>query len=233
MKDQKYCSPGAIKKTFINLIALNLTNRDFMAKASTTAKKHLRKDPILSPLINAIRLAPLELTNDVYYRLLRSIVFQQLSGKAADTIFNRFTALFSNTYPDPGQLLACSIEELRTVGLSNQKANYVQNVARHFVENDLIRQDWSRLSDEDILNQLTAIKGVGNWTVQMILMFGLGRKDILPVGDASIQKSMQTLYQLNGKGRVLQQQMLKQAERWRPYRSIASRYLWKWKDTVV
>jgi DNA-3-methyladenine glycosylase II len=109
----------------------------------------------------------------------------------------------------------------------------VQNVARYFLENDLLRQDWSRLRDEDITQQLTEIKGVGTWTAQMILMFGLGRKDILPVGDLAIQQSMQQLYQLDGKGKQLQQQMIKQAERWRPYRSVASRYLWKWKDTII
>jgi DNA-3-methyladenine glycosylase II len=204
-----------------------------MAKASTTAKIHLSKDPVLLPLVDTIHLEPLELTNDVYFRLLQSIVFQQLSGKAASTIFSRFTGLFPAAYPDPNQLLTYSIDQLRNVGLSNQKANYVQNVARYFIENDLLRQDWLRLRDEDITQQLTEIKGVGTWTAQMILMFGLGRKDILPVGDLAIQQSMQQLYQLDGKGKQLQQQMIKQAERWRPYRSVASRYLWKWKDTIV
>lgn len=204
-----------------------------MAKASNSAKQHLRQDPVFAPLVDSIHLEPLDLTNDIYLRLLRAIVYQQLSGKAANTIYQRFIALFPDSYPHPDQLVLFQEDQLRTAGLSRQKAQYVQNVARHFSEQDLHRQDWSKVPDEHILEQLTAIKGVGNWTAQMILMFSLGRKDIFPKDDLAIQQSMQHLYQLSGKGKQLQQQMEKVAQAWRPYRTVACRYLWQWKDTVV
>lgn len=204
-----------------------------MAKATAQARKHLIKDPVFAPLLNGTSLEPLDLTNDIYLRLVRAITFQQLSGKAANTIYNRFLQLFNDGYPHPEDVLRFSITDLRQVGLSRQKATYIQNVAQHFTENDLLRQDWSKLADDRILKELTQIKGVGIWTVQMILMFSLGRKDILPTGDLAIQQSMRELYQLNGKGRQLEQQMLKVAEAWRPYRTVATRYLWRWRDTLV
>ena len=204
-----------------------------MAKATSKAKKHLSKDPVFAPLLNGIRLEPLELTNDVYLRLLRAIVYQQLSGKAAATIYGRFINLFNDGYPHPEQVISFDLATLRKVGLSRQKASYIQNVAQHFVDHDLLRQDWSRVPDDYIIRELTQIKGVGTWTVQMILMFSLGRKDILPTGDLAIQQSMRELYQLEGRGKKLEQQMLKIADSWRPYRTVAARYLWRWKDTLV
>ena len=204
-----------------------------MAKASSKAKKHLSKDPVFASLLNDIRLEPLELTNDVYVRLLRAIVYQQLSGKAATTIYERFIQLFNDGYPHPENVLQFDLATLRKVGLSRQKATYIQNIAQHFVDYDLLRQDWSKVPDEYIIQELTQIKGVGTWTVQMILMFSLGRKDILPTGDLAIQQSMRELYQLKGSGKKLERQMLKVANAWRPYRTVAARYLWRWKDTLV
>lgn len=204
-----------------------------MAKATTSAKKQLRKDPIFAPLVEQIQLESLDLTNDIYLRLLRTIVYQQLSGKAANTIYQRFLNLFDKGYPQPSALLKLSEEQLRACGLSRQKSKYVQNVARHFTEKDLLRQDWTKVPDEQIIKELTIIKGIGNWTAQIILMFSLGRKDIFPTGDLAIQQSMQHLYQLNGKGRQLEKQMEKVAKAWSPYRSVACRYLWRWKDTIM
>ena len=204
-----------------------------MAKATSKAKKHLSQDPVFAPLLNDIRLEPLELTTDVYVRLLRAIVYQQLSGKAASTIHERFLHLFNDGYPHPEDVLEFDLPTLRKVGLSRQKATYIQNVAQHFVDHDLLRQDWSKVPDDYIIRELTQIKGVGTWTVQMILMFSLGRKDILPTGDLAIQQSMRELYKLKGSGKKLEQQMLKVADAWRPYRTVAARYLWRWKDTLV
>lgn len=204
-----------------------------MAKATAKAKKHLAKDPVFAPLVENIQLESIELTNDIYLRLVRAIVYQQLSGKAASTIYSRFINLFNDGYPHPDQVLEFALPDLRQVGLSRQKSTYIQNVAEHFIQNDLLRQDWSKVRDEEVLKELTQIKGVGTWTVQMILMFSLGRKDILPTGDLAIQQSIQQLYQLDGKGKQLERQMLKVAEAWRPFRTIATRYLWRWKDTVI
>lgn len=194
------------------------------------AKKHLSQDAVLLPVLENVKIQPLDLSEDVYFRLIRAIVGQQLSGRAADTIFGRFAQLFPEGYPHPDVLLSLGLPSLRGVGLSNQKAGYVQNVARYFLDEDLIRQDWTSLSDEDILQRLVRIKGVGEWTVQMILIFALGRKDILPTADLAIRQSMQKLYNIDAKGKQLEREMLRIAEKWRPYRSIASRYLWRWRD---
>jgi len=131
---------------------------------------HLQRDDVLKPIVSRLEIMPLELSTDVYGRLVKAIIFQQLSGKAATTIHGRFLDLFPENYPDAGHLLEFDISDLRAVGLSYQKANYVQNVATFFLENNLQRQDWNKLNNEEILKQLTSIKGVGKWTVEMILI---------------------------------------------------------------
>ena len=120
---------------------------------------------------------------DVYLSLLRAISAQQLSAKAASTIFSRFLNLFEDEYPLPEVLKLMTVEELRTVGLSRQKANYMINVASFFSENKLMDNDWSLWSDDYIIETLTQIKGVGKWTVQMILIFSLNRLDVFPIDD--------------------------------------------------
>jgi DNA-3-methyladenine glycosylase II len=193
-------------------------------------KTHLKdKDAKLSDLIDNILLPPLNQT-DVYLSLIDSIVSQQLSVKAASTIFERFLTLFPNRYPAPEWVLALEHEQLRGVGLSSQKAKYIQNTAQFFLDNELIEKDWHKHSDEEIIAQLTSIKGVGKWTVQMILMFTLQREDILPVDDLGIQQGMTRLYNLDSASKGLKKEMENIAESWRPYRSIASRYIWRWKD---
>lgn len=196
-------------------------------------KKHLGKDPILEPLIATVQLKERSSQNSVYEALLRAINFQQLSGKAASTIHQRFLSLFEDHYPDPYRLQELEVAALRAVGLSRQKATYVKNVADFFIEQDLLKKDWSNDTDESIIKLLTQIKGVGQWTVEMILMFTLHRPDVLPLDDLVIRNSMIGLYGVEGKGKVLKSKLLKIAEPWRPYRTWASRYLWQWRDTVV
>lgn len=168
---------------------------------------------------------------DVYYDLLESIVSQQLSVKAAATIHGRFMALFEDGIPYPEKLLALDVPTLRSVGLSNQKASYMHNVAAFFVQEKLHGANWDTLTDEEIIQKLTKIKGVGRWTVEMILMFTLGRPDVLPVDDLGIQQAMKRLYELEETGKALRARMVEIAEPWRPYRTHACRYLWKWKDS--
>jgi DNA-3-methyladenine glycosylase II len=193
-------------------------------------KQHLMtSDPKLVPLIEQITLPTLT-SDDVYADLLDSIVSQQLSVKAASTIFSRFLDLFPNRYPAPEWVLVLEHEQLRAVGLSNQKAVYIKNTAQFFLDHDLIERDWSPFNNEQIIEQLTSIKGVGKWTVQMILMFTLRREDVLPVDDLGIQQGMQRLYGLDATAKTLKKDMEQIAEAWRPYRSIASRYIWRWKD---
>jgi len=169
---------------------------------------------------------------NVYHSLLESIVSQQLSVKVADVIWGRFINLFDNQTIDSDKINNMDIETMRSVGLSYQKSNYIKNVAMFFEENNLIDHNWDDYSDEEIIHQLTKIKGVGVWTVQMILIFTLNRPDVLPVLDLGIQQGMKKLYNLESTGKDLHKDMEKIAENWKPYRSHASRLIWKWKDTV-
>jgi DNA-3-methyladenine glycosylase II len=191
-------------------------------------KQHLNRDKRLAELIKTIELPQSNPDGDVYFALTRSIVSQQLSTKAAATIYGRFLDLFDNRYPDIETVLNFSIEELRAVGLSRQKASYIQNVATFFQRKAAV--DWLKLSDDEIIDQLTEIKGVGKWTVEMILIFTLERLDVLPLGDLAIRNRMIQLYEVTITGRALKPELTEIAESWRPYRSVACRYLWAWGD---
>lgn len=170
-------------------------------------------------------------SGNVYYNLLESIVSQQLSVKAADTIFKRFLSIFPENYPHPQLLVSSDVDTLRAVGLSNQKAGYLKNVADFSLQNDLEQHPWANMTDEEIIQFLTQIKGVGKWTVQMLLMFTLGRPDVLPVDDLGIQQGIARLYQLDTSNpKLLKAQMTEIAEDWRPWRTIVCRYIWRWKD---
>lgn len=200
----------------------------------TTALEHLRQDAQLRSIIDRIELTfSRPQTGDVYFDLLRSIAGQQLSVKAAKTIFGRFENLFESGYPHPEEVLALEIETLRSVGFSRQKSSYIQNVAQFFQENQLEMKDWSGMTNEEIVAYLSQIKGVGKWTVQMILMFSLQRWDVLPVDDLGIQNAMIDLYKIEEKGRNLKQKMVEIATRWQPYRSVACFYLWRYKDNML
>lgn len=193
---------------------------------------YLRQDKQLATLIDTLELPVLVSDGDVYAALTRSIVSQQLSTKAASTIYGRFLNLFENNYPDRNTVLNYSIEELRAVGLSRQKASYIQNVAAFFQEHEKASPtEWSTMSDEAIIDYLTQIKGVGKWTVEMILMFTLNRLDVLPLDDLAIRTRMVKLYNVQETGRQLKPALTKIAESWKPYRSVACRYLWLWADS--
>ncbi len=194
------------------------------------AIKHLSKDKILKTAIDNIDLPERNPSKDVYAGLIRSIVSQQLSVKAADTIHTRFLNLFDSKYPYAELLLALEETQLRSVGLSGQKTKYVKNVARFFQENNLFDKDWSKESNQQIISLLTEIKGVGKWTVEMILMFVLSREDILPVLDLGIQQGIKQLYGITAEKKELYAKMEEIAEPWKPYRSIACLYLWATKD---
>ncbi len=193
---------------------------------------HLSQDSKLKYVIDSVEMIHWGTGSDVYADLLESIVSQQLSVKAAATIHGRFVQLFEDGFPHPERLLALDLLTLRSVGLSQQKANYMLNVANFFVTEQLHGVDWSTMTDAEIIKRLTAIKGVGQWTVEMILMFTLNRPDILPVDDLGIQNAMKRLFNLEETGKALRARMVELAEPWRPYRTYACRYLWKWKDSV-
>ena len=200
---------------------------------SESAIVYLRQLDKIGALIDTISVPDFTPSRKVYYDLLDSIVSQQLSVKAAATIFNRFCALFPDNYPHPELLSAIESDRLRSAGLSFQKASYLQNVAAFSLLHDLENHQWDTMPDEEIIDFLTRIKGVGKWTVQMILMFSIGRPDVFPVDDLGIQQAMIRLYALEEKDKKLKQKMIELAEPWRPFRTIASRYLWRWKDSAI
>src|SRR3712207_3850541 len=161
---------------------------------------------------------------DAYGALVRSIVGQQLSTKAARTIYERLTALFGGRTPTPRELLDVDPDEIRAAGLSRAKAAYLRDLAQHVEDGELDLELLPELSDEEISEQLIAIKGLGQWTVDMFLIFHLGRPDILPVGDLGIRRAVELGYGLDELPTPAE--LTKIAEPWRPYRSLACLYLW-------
>ena len=194
--------------------------------------EHLSKDKKLAEIIPLITLPEIDTHNDIYLDLLDSIVSQQLSVKVATVIFNRFLNLFDDLSPTPQKILDLDIEAMRGCGLSYQKAGYIKNIAQYWIDHHELNRDWLSMSDEDIIKELSSIKGVGKWTVQMILMFRLNRLDIFPIDDLGIRQGMTHLYQIESFGKEAMREMTAIAENWKPYRSIACRYIWRWKDTL-
>lgn len=193
------------------------------------AKAKLSKDPIMKKVVKEYVFLELPKSKTVFHELVKSIVFQQISWKAAENIHGRFLKLMGRENFSAKALMAKSHEELRSVGFSNQKVNYVKNIATTFLEKKYKDKDWDEKTDEDILKDLTEIKGVGEWTVQMILLFQLERPDIFPVKDLGVQIAMKGLYDIKSEKKQLLKDMAEIAESWQPHRSIASRYLWAWK----
>ncbi len=195
----------------------------------TAARQYLSAaDPVLAALI--ARGAPIgpRAHEDLYLALLRAIVSQQISTKAAAAIWGRFRALFKpEGYPEPRILLEMSDDDLRQVGLSRQKAGYLKAIAEHNERGLLAYEHLAGLSEEAFTAHLTAIRGVGRWTAQMLQMFALDQPDVFAEGDLGLQNAMRRLYGLETTGRALQKEMLARAEAWRPYRTLACKYLWQ------
>jgi len=190
--------------------------------------RYLEKDKILFEAIQNLNheIKP-EFQIDVYLALLNSIVSQQLSTKVVRIIWRRFTDLFVDGYPKPEDLLATDHEILRKIGLSNNKVNYVKNVADFNLQNDISFDYLQPRSDEEIISYLTQIKGVGKWTVQMILMFPMDRPNVFPVDDLGIQNVMKKLYVIELEKKELKEKIIEIAENWHPYKSLACKYIWK------
>lgn len=158
-------------------------------------------------------------------RLARALVSQQLSVKAAATIFARFLALYPDAeFPSPAQVRQTPLETLRGVGLSRQKASYLQDLCTRVESGALGLDTLDAMTDDQVMETLTAVKGIGRWTAEMILIFQLGRPDILPVDDVGLLRSIQRVYGF--KRRPTEKQVRRLGEKWRPYRSVASWYLW-------
>ena len=167
---------------------------------------------------------------DAYGALLRAIVGQQLSVKAARTIYTRLTDLFGGHTPTPEELLAVDPDALRAAGLSRAQATYVRSLAEHVLSGELELDRLDDLGDEEVMREVTAVKGLGRWTADMFLIFHLGRPDVLPVGDLGVRRAVERLYGLEGLPSAEELEAL--GERWRPYRSLASLYLWESLDNA-
>lgn len=192
---------------------------------------HLSADKKLQPVIGKHGPVELILQKNIPLRLIASVTSQQLSTKVADVIFGRFLSLYKTSSPKAGQILDTPVETLRSIGLSYQKAAYIHNIARFTAEHKITDTLLHKMSDAEIIQLLTQIKGVGQWTVEMLLMFSLGREDVMPVDDFGIQSAMCHLYKIdNGNKKEMKAKMIRRAEKWRPYRTYACRYLWLWKD---
>ena len=191
------------------------------------AVKYLRQsDPELIPLLDAFKIQDLQPETDYFKSLTRSIVYQQLSGKAAKTISDRFILLYKDkSYPTPVDVINTNHEKLRSVGLSNSKAQYIKNIAHAFLDNPDTYESLEKMDNQDIIDTLITIKGVGPWTVQMFLMFTLNRTDVFPVTDLGVQKGFQHYYKLSEMPTL--GQMLKKSEQWAPYRTVVSLYFWR------
>lgn len=190
--------------------------------------EHYRRDPVLYGAISELDLViKPELDIDIYVSLLNSIVSQQLSIKVVRIIWRRFTDIFPGGYPDANQLLLTDHSLLRRVGLSNSKANYLKNVAEFKLMNDMSFEYLQSMSDEEVIRYLTQIKGVGKWTVQMILMFPMDRPNVFPIDDLGIRNVMRDLYGLQMEQKELRHKLIEIAENWHPYKSLASKYIWE------
>lgn len=191
------------------------------------AAKHLAKyDFVLAKVIKQAGPCSITPHTDYYWELIDSIISQQLSVKAAATIERRFQELLGSKVPKPQAILAKSVEELRTVGLSAAKANYIRDLAQHIVDGVVRFDKLNDQTNQEIINELTAVKGIGEWTAHMFLIFCMGRLDVLPTGDLGIRKGVGVLYKLEATPTPQQIIELSKKNHWSPYESVASWYIW-------
>jgi DNA-3-methyladenine glycosylase II len=194
-------------------------------------KAHLTKDKKLKKLVDKVALTVLKPRKYIFIELVSSIVSQQLSTKVAEIIFARFMALYNNHTPLPEDVLETDYDILKGIGLSNQKTQYIKNIAEFATKNNLEYKHLKKMSDEELIVYLTQIKGVGRWTVEMLMIFALARPDVFSLGDYGLQMGAKKLYDLDDSNKKeFLQQIEKQSLKWAPYRSYAARLLWRYKD---
>ena len=192
---------------------------------------HLTKDRKLKKILELQEPYVLAKRKNVYLHLCKSIMSQQLSTKVADVFQQRFINLYKTKNPTAAEIAVTPFETLRSIGLSNAKANYVLNVCNFFIEEKITDAKLYKMSNEEVIKYLTQIKGVGQWTVEMILMFTLGREDVFAVDDLGIQQAICKLYKIDATDKkAMKEKMLNVSKKWSPYRTYACRYLWGWKD---
>ena len=194
---------------------------------------HLTKDKKFKKIIELQEPYVLATKKNVYLHLCYSIMSQQLSTKVADVFHRRFLELYAGKEPTAEQIAVTPFETLRGIGLSNAKARYVHNVCNFFIEENISDEQLYNMDNEELIKYLTQIKGVGQWTVEMILMFTLGREDVFAVDDLGIQQAICKLYKIDpAEKKQMKEKMLLISKKWKPYRTYACRYLWGWKDNT-
>ncbi len=193
--------------------------------------KHLKNDIKLAPVIKQTGRIELKKRNDVFLSLCGSIMSQQLSTKVAAVIHQRFYDLFEGK-PTPQKLIDINTDKLRSIGLSNSKAGYIKNVAAFAVASGLGYSKLNKMTNEEFIEYVTQIKGVGRWTAEMILMFTMAREDVFSFDDYGIQQAVIGLYNIRVKDKKkLKVKILKISGAWAPYRTYACMYLWRWRDS--
>lgn len=195
-----------------------------LKRAATHLSSH---DPHLAEVIARTGPCTIEPHSNYYQELVESIIGQQLSVKAASTIRQRFLNLFGGTVPMPQDILGRSIDELRAVGLSRAKSLYVQDLALHIMDGRLEINKLPELSNKEVISELTAVKGIGEWTAHMFLMFSLGRLDVLAIGDLGVRNGIQRLYKLPAVPDAAGVQKIAEQYQWHPYETVACWYIWK------
>lgn len=197
-------------------------------KSLQDAASHLStNDRVLAKIISRAGLATITPNKNYYQELVQSIISQQLSVKASATILSRFIGLFkSDTFPTPHMIVAKELHDLRSAGLSRQKADYIQDLAHKVISGVVQFDHLDSLENDEIIDELTQIKGVGVWTVHMFLIFCMGRTNVLPVGDLGIKNGIQKLYNLENLPTQDEIRKIADAYNWHPYESVASWYVW-------
>lgn len=184
-----------------------------------------KADPILGAIIDRVGECRIKLREAPFSMLVEAIIYQQLAMTAARAISHRFRALYPNNLPTPHALLKTPDEKLRAVGLSSKKVLYMKDLAEKRLKGAVRFNDFRRMGDEEIIANLTQVKGIGRWTAEMFLIFCLGRLDVLPVDDLGFRKAVQNTYHLTEPPKP--ETLRRLAEPWRPYRSIATWYFWR------
>jgi len=191
----------------------------------STAIKVLKKDPKLARIIEVVGKYQITTTSNYFESLIEAIITQQLAGSAAKAISKRFRSLYGKKFPKPADVLKTSDSKLQKTGLSGMKVKYIKDLSKNIESKKLKLRSLSKLSDNEIVEQLTQVKGIGRWTAEMFLIFSLGRMDVLPVGDLGLKKGVQLL---NSSTKLPTPDEIEElAEKWRPYRTVATWYLWK------
>jgi DNA-3-methyladenine glycosylase II len=195
--------------------------------------EHLSRDRKFRKLLESGEPYQLKKRKNIPIYLCASIMSQQLSTKVADVIYKRFLGLYGGKEPLPQQILDTPSETLRAIGLSNAKVSYVKNVAAFSIEPGMDYKKLQKMDNEEVITYLTQIKGVGRWTVEMLLMFALGREDVFAIDDLGIQNAMIKLYKLDRTDKKkFREDLLRISGKWSPYRTYACRHLWNWKDNT-